>query len=112
MMTDRETLEKTLKLWEYLATHPNEVKEIAYLNLMLDIDINSCSLCEQAYDWGKGPDCNRCLLRNFWPEGDCQHKDSPYTKWSYAERSTDRTLYANQIADAARHELMRLHNDG
>lgn len=110
-MTDREALEKTLKVWEFLTLHPECDKEKAYDILKLSYDIYHCPLCERARRFNRYPECGCCLLQDLWPRGQCQQEGSIYLKWFYAAKPEDQILYAGRIAEATRTALARLQDD-
>lgn len=106
-MTDKEALEKTLTLWEFLVAHPKCKKEEAYRSLKLTMDVNFCPLCEHARS-PRGIDCNRCLLHDFWPKSDtclCMSLGSSFFKWCYAFTTSAKTRHAKRIAEAVREKL-------
>ena len=105
-MNEKEALEKTLLLWDYLAKHPEQEKIDAYKALHLSRDGDDCPLCEYT-----SARCHMCPLISLWPSTDayapCVHDQSVYSKWRI--KHTFET--AKQIADAARAKLEELKHD-
>ena len=102
-MTEKEALEKTILVWDYLAKHPEQEKIDAYKALHLSPDRDNCPLCE--YTQSR---CQECLLLDFWPStgihAPCTQPDSAYACWIVHRLPA----FAEQIADAARTKLEEL----
>ena len=135
-MTERESLEITIRMWDWLAENPTASKNDAIhaLGLNLKMEGSGCALCayvEQECgtesldeDWF---DCTICPMLDFWlsfseeenkeiPSA-CTHPMTPYSCWRIYNPSTpyagqltryNRSLVARQIADGAREALAKL----
>jgi hypothetical protein len=117
MMTEREALKETRKLWLYLAEHPRTTKMRALQVLKMPDYYLECPCCEYLYQktydtrterelWSLSSKCNTvCPLRHLWPHKSgygCEYaENSPYAFWVRCEGEDDmRKKYALEIANA------------
>lgn len=89
IMTELESLEKTLLIWRWLKNHLGETKKQAYLVLGLDKDTSDCPLCEYVDSNFKDKGAYRC--KDCCPLGGkwlphitepCWFGKNYYAKWS------------------------------
>ena len=105
-MTEIESLEKTVVLWDYIAAHPWCSKTHAYRVLELPFDSFLCPLCAYVTEYigDEGANPRVCPLIDFWPDRRCRSLKSPYEEWMNYNTSKP----AQQIANAARAKLKEL----
>jgi hypothetical protein len=137
-ITDREALEWTIKLWQYLADHPgvnNKREAMEQLDLSLDEYsggwYEDCVLCVYC-DY-----CDECLLKGVWADCDCGECDgsdaiscincersscepcrdictgthSWYEVWNTTEDDEVRKYNAQRLVDVAKEVLEGLNSD-
>lgn len=106
-MTNKEALTKSLRMWEFLRSHPEATKETAYRVLDMEKDLFLCPLCQQArVGDSPNPDCDTCLLAGFWPDKiECMNRASPYYHWTTAQNDISRIFFAHLIVLALKEKL-------
>lgn len=117
MTRKQQALEKTGKIWDWLAKHPRQEKGGAYSALRLASDISNCPCCQYVKDvTHRFPECSghiapaqsehlmRCPLVSLWPKG-CCHPGSPFIRWNAGKAVA---ANARRIANAAKAELLEL----
>lgn len=76
-MNKRESLEKALKVWQFIECHDLAEKSAPYKNLGLELDLYYCPFCQYVSentasdfidDWVGGDklDCSLCPARDYW----------------------------------------------
>lgn len=107
-MTEMEALKKCIKVWAWLADHPDEIKKTAYYVLGLSKDKYECALCE--YTISTGNMCGYCPLYGKWNKNNnyntCMDRNSYYTNWQnycikYDRASFLKKYYARKIKVSA-----------
>ena len=111
-MTEKECLEKMIVIWEYLWLNPEKGKTETYLDLGLEHDLNLCPCCEYVSKISKNEigykKCLVCPLGDFWPEGRCEVKRSPYKKWLESEDLDEKKKAATEIFFASINKLKEI----
>lgn len=103
--TKREALEITIKMWEYLAEHPEANKRSTAISVLELPEMRSnCALCH--YDGQFEDDCSNCLIWNDVIP--CTEKGQAFYNWRHAESHKDKILAADWIATVAREKLSEL----
>ena len=128
-LAKRQSLEETVKMWDWLAKHPengkqNYLREIKYAHNLT----NNCFLCEYtlAFDKKERPNdkyheeaCHHCPIK--WARYDevnalrCCDEKSPYALWEHVDtllRNRYRRIWAaEQVRDLAKAALAALKRD-
>lgn len=103
--TDKEALEKMIKIWDYLAQYRFANKIEPYIVYGLRSDKHYCPACQNALrkqndTWTV--DCTCCVLRSLWPfTRGCSDNASVFTKWLHRYGTHDATRLAEIIRDTA-----------
>ena len=120
-------LKTAITIWEWVAEHPEEDKESAYealfpdIDLELEGDLSSCSLCEIAYDRSltqySPQHCDRCPAKNEFqrceetdythPGTYCLKYHTPYVDWSEALIPEDASVAATAMVELLQRALTR-----
>ena len=109
-MTQREALEKTIKMWDWMAEHPGMDKLDYFLEEdILPIPHNACYLCEEIDARG----CENCPLYGRWGSSHleaatCLSASSLYSLWGQASRPGAEIRYAKAIAARCREILAEM----
>lgn len=106
-MTALEALEKTKKMWKWLALHPEAMKiEYFMKNGIISPEHHNCFLCDYAFENYTRDifQCTaKCPLFKLWSKKRgklyrCEKSDSPYVLWKASLlNNKSRTKYANKI---------------
>ena len=110
-MTKIECLEKMVKLWNYLATHPEQTKESGYEALDLAPDRESCPCCEYVFTQDHYIACMACPLKRFWVGGFCAAKESAFRIWRDTNSLSVKSYNAGVIALEAQ-RLLTINQEG
>lgn len=122
MQSDKECLNKLIRLWIYLAKNPSKTKKQAYKELELESDFQGCPLCEQCKNESPGietPQCENCLLADYWPllkrdmtdhkkKYPCMVEGSSFLIWWDSRTDKVRTKVSWEIALAALNKLHKI----
>lgn len=109
-MNRQECLEKAIKIWEHIITHPKtgdpiSIKSMTYEALQLTPDLNYCPMCEYASDTDTATIwCDRCPV--WSAKSRCDRLLSPYNSWAFAVRhGKDSTIHAQAVVELIRSKI-------
>lgn len=107
-LTEKEALEKSRKMWQWLADNPSKHKSDYFKSHGIKRKpLLHCYFCERCL-----VNCNCCLGKKLWGEKQhCFDNGNIYTKWKHnADRNKhdNAKKYAQQIADFCQQELDKL----
>ena len=109
-MNRKEAIDKSVKIWRYLAETGAEDKVKAYSNLKLETDRYLCPLCVFIGEIGEEPSCTNCPMYGLWPNSSntklfrtCSGyygEKKAYDVWARVDDRNERKRLAKLIADA------------
>lgn len=106
-MTKKKCLHKMVKLWGYLAIHPELDKREAYQDLELEPDPRFCPCCAYTEIAEGRYECHRCPLLGLWPMSGgnrpcpCTIPGSAYQEWTDSKDHDVREKSAELIENAS-----------
>lgn len=104
--TKRQSLERCLKLWSWLAESGSGSKEDAYKACGFTInDSAGCPACEYTSTHGYRYCNENCIID--WG-GFCHNSSTPYSRWLHASNKSLRKEYARQIVTLCKEALAKL----
>lgn len=116
-MTKKESLEKCIEMWEWLAEHPKADKMDYFDNNPVDdVPVYECYCCEYVFTnfvpspEGNDLDCTKCPI-HWGTEGDraCTNLGSPYKEWAtWGCLITEKSKHAKAVAELAKKALKDL----
>jgi hypothetical protein len=122
-----DALETAITVWEWIAEHPGECKEDAYMvlfpdtDLELEGDLSSCSLCQISYDSTfmlySSQHCDRCPAKEEFEQYEetdythpgtyCLKYHTPYADWSEALMPDGASIAATAMVELLQRALTR-----